>query len=149
MSGQKEEGGSQKSKRYRYMDSYDRPAPSRGTNKKILVVCEGAETEPNYFLDLRAYLKLQIVKVKIEKRGGAPISVVRRAIQIVSDLEEGIRSGKFDDQQFDEVWCVFDVENPINNSSFDQAVNLAYEQKAQAQASSTGPSPSGCHPRHR
>jgi len=61
------------------MNSYDRRPGSRSPGRCILIVCEGAETEPNYFSSLREHLKLSTISVKIKDRAGAPISVVDEA----------------------------------------------------------------------
>jgi hypothetical protein len=83
--------------------------------KRIIVVCEGAETEPRYFQALRQRYRLSTVSIQIVKGRGAPISVV----------EEAIRQKKKLDDKGDEVWCVFDVEVEANNPSFDEAVGIA------------------------
>lgn len=115
-----------KPSRSRDIPSYDRPGPTREPNKRILIVCEGAKTEPNYFEELRRYLKLNLIHVKIANRGGAPASVVGKAFQLVHDQKQA----KTDDKKvaepgFDAVWCVFDVECPHLNPTFNQAVQTA------------------------
>lgn len=116
----------QKERRYeRRMDSYDRQPGQRRPGQCILIVCEGAETEPNYFKNLRDYLKLPIIRVRIRDRAGAPISVVDEAQAQVEKRKQDIRDGRTSVPPFETVWCVFDVENPSHNQTFDRAVQVA------------------------
>lgn len=66
----------------------------RSPRPRLLVLCEGARTEPNYFGALRHELGLSGVKVD----GPATLK----------EMPEKIRKSWKDD--FDEVWCVFDVD---------------------------------------
>jgi hypothetical protein len=109
----------------RRMDSYDRRPGRRPPGRCILIVCEGAETEPNYFESLRDYLKLSTISVKIIDRAGAPISVVDEARAQVEKREQDIRDKRINAPPFEAVWCVFDVENPHHNQTFDRAVQVA------------------------
>ena len=113
----------------RARNTYDRLPGGVLPGRNLLIVCEGAETEPNYFLALRSYLKLTTVQVMIESRGGAPISIVQRAEQIVTQRKKEFRAQKTTAKAFEEVWCVFDVENIHDNPSFLEAVRKADEQK--------------------
>ena len=113
----------------RARNTYDRLPGGVLPGRSILIVCEGAETEPNYFLALRNYLKLLSVQVTIESRGGAPISIVQRAEQLVRKRNKDLRNQKTTAAKFEEVWCVFDVENLNDNPSFFEAVRKADEQK--------------------
>jgi hypothetical protein len=122
----KHKPNAQKERRYeRRLDSYDRRPGARRPGRCILIVCEGAETEPNYFASLREYLKLPTISVKIEDRAGAPISVVEEARAQVRKRQQDIRDGRINAPSFEAVWCVFDVENPYRNQTFDQAVQIA------------------------
>ena len=109
----------------RTMNSYDRRLGSRSPGRGILIVCEGAETEPNYFESLRDHLKLSTIRVKIKDRAGAPISVVDEAQAQVEKRKQDIRDGRTNVPTFEAVWCVFDVENPRHNQTFDRAVQTA------------------------
>ena len=122
----KRKPGSRNAHRYeRTMNSYDRRPGSRPPGRCILIVCEGAETEPNYFESLRRYLKLSTIQIKIRDRAGAPISVVDEAHNQIGKQEQDIRDGRTDILLFEAIWCVFDVENPHHNQTFDRAVFLA------------------------
>ncbi len=111
-------------------DSYDRRPGSRPGGRCILIVCEGAETEPNYFKSLRDFLKLSIIQVQIQGRASAPITVINEALKQVEKREQEIERNP-NLKRFEAVWCVFDVENPHHNSTFDQAVQIAKQNKFQ------------------
>ena len=83
--------------------------------RRLVIVCEGAETEPRYFHALRQKYRLSTLTVQVVARKGSPKSVVAEAIKQQGDL----------DDSRDVVWCVFDVESRANNPSFGQAVNRA------------------------
>jgi hypothetical protein len=70
---------------------------------RLLIIGEGRETEPNYFWGLQRAVRQRFsVEVK-EGKGGSCLTVVQHAID---ELERAARRG----EDFDEVWCVLDVE---------------------------------------
>ncbi len=89
----------------------------------ILIVCEGAKTEPLYFENLRRKLRLTTVEVDIqgEECGSAAISVVDHAI-IKRDQRKNSHS--LVQPEYHAVWCVMDVEIP-QDSSLSKALNKA------------------------
>jgi hypothetical protein len=109
--------------------TYDRQPGKITPGRCILIVCEGAETEPNYFQEMRNYLKLSLIEVDIEGRAGAPISLVNKAQQLVAQRNKDIQANKTNANPFEAVWCVFDVENPHHNPTFDEAVQRADERQ--------------------
>lgn len=88
----------------------------RSARKSITVVCEGKETEPNYFKSLKYDLRLSMYDVKIIPGITDPLNLVQRGI---SEKE------KSDYKDIDEVWCVLDKEQYGQNPNFDNAVKLA------------------------
>jgi hypothetical protein len=105
--------------------SYDRRPGKYVSGRCILIVCEGTETEPNYFQELRKYLKLSSIDVRIQDRGGAPISLIEEACKRKNQREKEAKQGGANVGKFDAVWCVFDVENPTRNPTFNEAVQMA------------------------
>ncbi len=77
----------------------------------VLIVCEGAKTEPLYFEWLCDEWKLKTrffskAEIHGEDCGSAPISVVNRAIEL---KDARLRHSKREfTEPFDQVWCVFD-----------------------------------------
>lgn len=79
---------------------------------RILVVCEGKKTEPNYFKGF----KVSTVDLVIEPAGAVHVSVVERAIELVAQ-----------DGDYEEVWCVFDRDKHITNPQDTALFNSALE----------------------
>lgn len=78
---------------------------------RLLIVCEGKSTEPNYLRELCKVLGLSIKVVEVvgEKCDSAPISVYEYAALQMKE-----------DDSFDEVYCVFDRDR---HETFDDAIN--------------------------
>lgn len=76
--------------------------------ERVLIVCEGAKTEPNYFEDLRHDQRLASANVVITgETDSDPMSVVEFGVQ---EFEE--------DGEYDRLFCVFDRDT---HASFDAA----------------------------
>ena len=89
--------------------------PSRRSPKeRVLVVCEGAYTEPLYFGAMRDRLRLNTLEVKATK-GVDP----RTLVNIASEEDE---REKRNGERFDSVYCVFDRDS---HPQFDEASNMA------------------------
>jgi RloB-like protein len=86
--------------------SYARQEPVREPFDRILIVCEGGKSEPNYFRRLRVVYRLSNVEIA-PATGNDPISVV-------SDGEAGL-----DSNMYDKAFCVFDRDG---HSNYDAAV---------------------------
>jgi len=77
---------------------------SRKSYDRVLVVCEGLKTEPNYLRELIDYLKLSSANVEVDgNSGSSPISVVRHA-------KRRYREEKEKGDIYDRVFCVFDKD---------------------------------------
>jgi RloB-like protein len=93
---------------------YRRNPSRRNAIKPILIVCEGQKTEPFYFKSLRNYLKLSLVEVEVVSASGTNAqNVVNHAIKLKK--KRSARARKENVEDYEEVWCVFDTENPIQN----------------------------------
>ncbi len=90
---------------------------SRGRNRepysKILIVCEGKKTEPNYFNGLKNRYRLNSTNVKIVGEGATPSKIVERA-------EELYGEEKNEGDPFDKVYCVFDKDA---HSDYNKSLN--------------------------
>lgn len=94
---------------------FRRGVPTRRVRDRILIVCEGEKTEPNYFHGFP--VNLEIVAVDIEGAGANTTSVVRRAIEL---MQQARTAG----QEYNQAWCVFDRDSfPAQN--FNEALRLA------------------------
>jgi len=90
-----------------------RRQPKRSTLPKILIVCEGEKTEPNYFKGLRDELKLSSARVEITGKGAS------NPMGVVSFAEKRHREDKDAGFSFDHVFCVFDKNH---HDDYDQAL---------------------------
>ncbi|MCI0460155.1 MAG: RloB family protein [Gemmataceae bacterium] len=97
-----------------------RPSAHRSEKTRILIVCEGRETEPNYFRGLRDEEAVQqhFSIVVLKGKGGSCLAVVQQAI---AEQEKAAARRK----EFDEVWCVFDVEQARQREQVIKARALA------------------------
>jgi len=82
---------------------------------RFLIVCEGKQTEPNYFSRFRYFYR-----VHVDPRG-----IGKRALTVV---DEALRLRKLEGytRKDDEVWCVFDHDD-LPSEYFNRAVRLAEE----------------------
>jgi RloB-like protein len=51
-----------------------------------------------------------LVRVRLDDRGGDPKMLVERALELRREAEQEARRLRDDNVEFDEVWCVFDVD---------------------------------------
>jgi hypothetical protein len=95
-------------KRRRGPETYVRRGPTREPYDVVLIVCEGAKTEPNYFKRLKLAYRLSNANIHVLQAPGCdPMSIVQFA---ESDLQKGV---------YDKVFCVFDRDGHAN---FTQAI---------------------------
>jgi len=86
-----------------------RSGPKREPFDRVLIVCEGEKTEPNYLRELIEHHRLSTANVTITgESGSAPNTVVEYAIELFEK-----------DPDYNAVFCVFDRDG---HSSFDQAI---------------------------
>lgn len=85
-----------------------RRAVKRKAYDKILIVCEGRKTEPNYFIGVKNYYGLHTANVEISGAlGSDPKSIIRFA-------KQRYREEKDAGDAFDKVFCVFDRDDHAN-----------------------------------
>jgi hypothetical protein len=87
-----------------------RKVDARETRQRFLIVCEGAKTEPKYFLSFR--VPKDVVDVDVVGVGDNTFRVVQAAI----DRKDG--------EKYDQVWCVFDRDS-FPAQHFNEALRLA------------------------
>jgi hypothetical protein len=86
-------------------DKLAREKNRRASYDKVLIVCEGEKTEPNYFNELIEHYEINSANVAIDGScGSSPRSVFKRAEQLYKSEE---RKGA----PFDRVYCVFDKDS--------------------------------------
>jgi hypothetical protein len=109
--------------RRRSGSSLERAEPQKIEKPKILIVCEGKNTEPSYF----SQFKLSNAEV-------FPVGEGKNTITLVESVKKIIDNS---DHEFDQVWCVFDKDD-FPNQNFDNAIakaaslgyNTAYSNQA-------------------
>jgi len=83
---------------------------------KVLIVCEGKKTEPNYFNGLKDHFELNSANIEVTGDcGSSPISIVEYAKQRYREEND---SG----DAFDKVYCVFDKDT---HTSYQKALDAA------------------------
>ncbi|MCA1565144.1 MAG: RloB family protein [Acidobacteria bacterium] len=87
-----------------------RRQPSLDPRPRILVVCEGIVTEPQYFEAFKREEGNRLVDVMIDNQGGVPKTLVERAALLKKLAEREALREHDDNLKYDEVWCVFDVD---------------------------------------
>lgn len=98
-------------------NSFARKVGKKGPIKKrILIVCEGGKTEPNYFRCFR----VSSAVVEVLGEGYNTESLVWRAIEKRDEAKEN-------DAEFQKVWCVFD-KNSFPALNFNNALALARQE---------------------
>lgn len=89
---------------------------------RILIVCEGRVTEPGYFRGLIKDEEIRLVDVVVDDRGGVPKTLVERAVEMKKEARRQAKLARDEDLAYDEIWCVFDVdEHPNINAALQQA----------------------------
>jgi hypothetical protein len=111
----------------RKRDVFTRLSKNKEPLKRILIVCEGEQTEPNYFRDFG----LSSTEVMVVGAGRNTLSLVEKTKQIKDEREDKIAA------PFSSIWCVFDRDdNPAHNvdNSIQKAkkynFNVAYSNEA-------------------
>ena len=91
-------------------------SPSRPQKTTVLIVCEGKETERNYFDQLkRDEPTRRNFSITVKRgKGGSRQQVAQFAVDRKNDA----------DADFDQVWCVMDVEGPEDLEAMRQATAL-------------------------
>jgi hypothetical protein len=95
-------------RRKKDLSDLTRETASLTEKPKILIVCEGENTEPSYFNSF----KLKSATIKTVGEGYNTISLVRKTLQLSKNKD------------YDQVWCVFDKDD-FSNSDFNEAIWLA------------------------
>jgi hypothetical protein len=98
-------------RKQRLAASLKRQRARRAPYDRVLIVCEGAKTEPNYLTEVRNTYRLTTANIDIcgEECSSDPLSVVNFAIK------------KFrGDQDYDRVYCVIDRDK---HGTFDAALD--------------------------
>jgi hypothetical protein len=83
----------------------------RNRKPLVLVVSEGAVTEPQYILGFQRRYHDSVVKVLISREHGVPMTVVEIAKRHKQDAEDAAKRERDRNLAYDSVWCMFDVDD--------------------------------------
>lgn len=76
----------------------------------ILVVTEGEVTEPQYLQGFSKAFHNPRVRIEVVGGAGVPKTIVETAKELKRAAEQQAEREKDDNLSYDEVWCVFDVD---------------------------------------
>lgn len=109
-----------------YVDDDSRRQGRRKVQRNFLIVCEGIETEPRYFADIRKRMKSGAgSKITIVGAGTHTQELVRRAdLEIAQRRNEGLPGYYY-------VWIVFDKDS-FTDVDFDRTVEMIASKNALA-----------------
>ena len=91
-----------------------RPISYRESKPIILVVTEGVVTEPEYLHGLVEATKNPRVEIEVFGGVGAPRTIVESARDRKKEAEKRAQRERDDNLRYDEVWCVFDIDEHPN-----------------------------------
>lgn len=92
-----------------------RRVSSRHIRNRILILCEGKKTEPNYFRKFP--VDIELVEIEVDGTGKNTISIIDEA------YDRGQRASN-EYQPYNQIWCVFDRDSfPVDR--FKDALSLA------------------------
>lgn len=104
----------------------DRPigrrGPTRPPLRRILIVCEGRETERRYFEAFQHEVRNPRVHVEVARETGVPRTVVKTAISLREEAAQEAKRQRDENLLWDEVWGVFDVDD---HPGLAEAVSMA------------------------
>ncbi len=103
------------SKPWERAEGYGRREDTRVIRDRILIVCEGEKTEPNYFRKFP--VDIDLVEIDVQGIGANTLSLVEEA---VVRRDDALRKGR----PYNQVWCVFD-RDVFPAGSFNEACRLA------------------------
>ncbi|MCD8552379.1 RloB family protein [Seleniivibrio sp.] len=109
-------------KRRRSAAEYARTSRNKDTRKRILIVCEGEKTEPNYFESFPQ--RGDLVKVYVHGEGKNCLSLVEKADTLIKEY-------KAKNEPIDETWCVFDRDS-FSADKFNGAIEKCRTKKYHA-----------------
>jgi RloB-like protein len=87
-----------------------RRSPKLQPRPRLLIICEGKLTEPSYFRGFKDAEKVRLVDVVIDDEGGTPKTLVERAVIKMKAAKKAARRAQDKSLEYDQIWCVFDVD---------------------------------------
>jgi len=101
-------------KRFRKGPALTRRTAKREPKLKLVIVCEGENTEPKYLQDFANDHANPLVEIETIKKGGVPVTLVNKAVKRKKELEKQARRTKNSFDKRFQVWGLFDVDEHPN-----------------------------------
>lgn len=98
----------------RFASSLRRHAPKLNPRQRFLILCEGAVTEPRYFVALRNETRNRLVEVEVIPNCGVPKTLVEYAVERKREADRQARQHRDPFLRYEQIWCVFDVDSHPN-----------------------------------
>lgn len=107
-----------------------RGAPIRSVKRRLLIVCEGKVTEPEYLRGFERSARNNTVQIHIADRHGVPLTLVQQADKLKREAESEAKREADGFLAYDEVWCTFDIDehpklNDARQLAFARGIELA------------------------
>ncbi|XOF35037.1 MAG: RloB family protein [Candidatus Electrothrix sp. YB6] len=108
---------------------HKRRLAKRSPYDRVLIVCEGKKTEPDYFKALIDDLQLNTANIRIAENtaGSSPRNVVDLALH---EYKKDKKAGRESGEQYDRVYCVFDKDQHV---TYLEAIDIVRGQQAKDQ----------------
>jgi RloB-like protein len=90
--------------------------------QRILVLCEGKRTEPEYIAGFKNWCRNPLVEVAILGAEGVPLTLVTNARDCQSRAADAAKREKDENLLYDQVWCIFDRDD---HPHFKEAIKMA------------------------
>jgi hypothetical protein len=104
----------------RQFSSLRRRAPTKAPKARMVLVCEGKNTEPDYFRALRQNLNKQSLEIKVVEAAGVPMTVAQEALRQAKILKNSVGI------EGDRVCAIFDRDE---HPKFDEAIEFCRRHK--------------------
>jgi len=102
--------------------SLKRGKPKRLPFKRFLIVCEGEKSEPDYLNGIKPLCRVPLVEIEVVGGAGVTKTVVQTAVKRKKEAEIRARKSGNGFENYDEVWCVIDVDD---HPKLDEALQQA------------------------
>ena len=103
--------------------SLRRPGPSRSAKRRVLVLCEGSETEPTYLRFIATCATSTLVEID-DNDLTSPKQLVDRACRLLAESKSLAEKTADPNALYDEVWCMFDVDvHPMIHEALNKAAS--------------------------
>ncbi|MFF1942469.1 RloB family protein [Rhodococcus qingshengii] len=99
-------------RRSRPRSDLKRNVGTRTPKKRVLVVCEGEKTEPNYLSIIHVRSQNSTIDlIVVDEPATSPRELVDRACSELRESKRRVKRTKDPNENIDEVWCAFDVDD--------------------------------------